>query len=404
MSHAHHLLIVDDEEAILFSLKRLMEGHGYQVSCASDGASAIQILKGKKRGMRPVDAMILDVRLPDCLGTDLLREAKQLRPELVILMITGHGNVPEAVSSLQAGASDYLLKPFSVDEIVIRLQRAFQGAAMSSPYLAAPAKLPEETSWAVGPNSSMKELLTQVHRAAKSPATTVLICGETGTGKELVARRLHALSGRAAKPFVEINAAALSRELLESELFGHEAGAFTGATKTKKGLFEAAHGGTLFLDEIGDMELSIQAKLLRALQERKVRRVGALDHIDVDVRLIAATNKDLSLEVREGRFREDLFYRLNVVSLKIPPLRERLDDLDVLVQHWVQRLSHELGLEQKTVDPEAIQRLKQHPWPGNIRELRNCLERVLLLECSGDRVCPEHLAFLPPKDSHSSSL
>lgn len=404
MSHKRHLLIVDDEEAILFSLKRLMEGHGYQVSCATDGASAIQILKSKKRAAPPVDAMILDVRLPDCLGTDLLKEAKQLRSDLVILMITGHGNVPEAVSSLQAGASDYLLKPFSVDEIVLRLQRAFQGNAGSSPYLAGPAKSPEESSWAVGPNSGMKELLKQVDRAAKSPATTVLVYGETGTGKELVARRLHAMSARAAKPFVEINAAALSRELLESELFGHEAGAFTGATKTKKGLFEAGHGGTLFLDEIGDMELSIQAKLLRALQERKVRRVGALDHIDVDVRFIAATNKDLSLEVKEGRFREDLFYRLNVVTLKIPPLRERLDDLDVLVEHWMQKLSLELGLEKKRVDPRALDRLKEHPWPGNIRELRNCLERVLLLECSGDRIGAEHLGFLLPervRDSHS---
>jgi DNA-binding NtrC family response regulator len=391
-----HLLIVDDEENILFSLKRIMEGKGHTVSTASDGHSALQILKSKKKGDRPVDAMICDVRLPDALGTEVLREAKQLRPDLAVLLITGHGNVPEAVASLQAGAADYLLKPFSVEEILVRLERALSQSSSPRASTAGP-RTAEDPSWAVGPNPAMQFLMQQIDRVARSPATTVLIRGETGTGKELVARRLHQLSSRSGQPFIEINAAALSRELLESELFGHEAGSFTGALKTKRGLFEAAQGGTLFLDEIGDMELSIQAKLLRALQEKKVRRVGAVEHVDVDVRFVAATNKDLAREVKEGRFREDLFYRLNVVVLKVPPLRERLDDLEALISHWMERLSKELGLGTKQIDPQALEYLRAHPWPGNIRELRNCLERALLLECTGEQVTAEHFAFLQPE-------
>jgi DNA-binding NtrC family response regulator len=395
MTRKPHLLIVDDEESILFSLQRLLEGHGFQVSIAQDGTTAVGLLKSKKRESDPIEALVLDVQLPDMLGTDILREAKQLFPDLVVLMITGHGNVPEAVSSLHAGAADYILKPFSVEEIVARLQRAL-GAPKAMGKRDAKLAAAPDCVWAVGPNPLMHDLLHAVDRVARSPATTVLICGETGTGKELVARRLHTLSARKDRPFVEINAAALSRELLESELFGHEAGSFTGATKTKKGLFEAAHGGTLFLDEIGDMELGIQAKLLRALQERKVRRVGAVEHVDVDVRFVAATNKDLAHEVKEGRFREDLFYRLNVVTLKVPPLRDRLDDLETLVQFWTQKLGADLGLGHKTVATSALEKLSQHSWPGNIRELRNVLERALLLECSGEQVTARDFAFLDP--------
>jgi two-component system response regulator AtoC len=393
MTRKTHLLIVDDEESILFSLKRLLEGHGFDVTTAVDGTSALCLLKSKKKEQHPIHALILDVRLPDMLGTDILRQAKQFDPSLVVLMITGHGNVPEAVSSLHAGAADYMLKPFSIEEILARLQRAFE-IPTAVAKTGAKSQTAADPSWAIGPNLQMRDLLHAVDRIARSPATTVLICGETGTGKELVARRLHTLSARHERPFVEINAAALSRELLESELFGHEAGSFTGATKTKRGLFEAAQGGTLFLDEIGDMELGIQAKLLRALQERKVRRVGAVEHIDVDVRFVAATNKDLAVEVKEGRFREDLFYRLNVVTLQVPPLRDRLDDLEILVEFWTQKLGHDLGLGAKTVAASAIEKLSKHNWPGNIRELRNVLERALLLECSSEQVTASDFSFL----------
>lgn len=391
------LLIVDDEENILFGLKKLFEGKGYEVLAAPDAMTALHWLKSKRGQRIEPDAMLLDVQLPDALGLDVLTEVKKLRPQMPVLMITGHGNVPEAVSALQAGASDYILKPFHIDEIYSRLQRAIANKRLVQVPAAAQEVVQEQ--WAMGPNPAMHALLDRLGKVAGSPATTVLIYGETGTGKELVARRLHTLSHRAARPFVEINAAALTKELLESELFGHEAGSFTGATKQKRGLFEAAHGGTLFLDEVGDMELGIQAKLLRALQERTIRRVGGLEQIDIDVRFIAATNKDLATEVKAGRFREDLFYRLNVVSLRVPALRERFDDLEPIVMHWLQRLNLELGRSVTRISPEALAWMKGHAWPGNIRELRNCLERALLLECSGESLEQEHLQFLQPPSS-----
>ena len=392
------LLIVDDEENILFGLKKLFELKGYEVLAAPDAMTALGWLRAKKGQRIEPEAMLLDVQLPDALGLDVLREVRKLRPTMPVLMITGHGNVPEAVAALQLGASDYILKPFHVDEIHGRLQRALEAKRNAGSKGPRSQGAMEPDVWAMGPNPQMALLLDRLERTAASPATTVLIYGETGTGKELVARRLHSLGERAARPLIEINAAALTKELLESELFGHEAGAFTGASRQKRGLFEAAHGGTLFLDEVGDMELGIQAKLLRALQERRIRRVGGLEHIEVDVRFVAATNKDLAQEVKAGRFREDLFYRLNVVSLHVPALRDRLDDLEALVLHWLERLNRELNRSVKSVSPEALARLQQHPWPGNIRELRNCLERALLLECSGEELAAEHLQFLRPAD------
>ncbi len=387
------VLIVDDDPTITTSLRALLESENYVVFDAATGGDALAALKGKAR---EPDIILLDVQLPDFSGIDLIEKMVLLSADSQILMITAHGSVPQSVEAMRRGAVDYILKPFSIDELLLRLKRAREGKKLKVrvDYLSSKVRSSFEEKFVCGPNIVMQKIYQGLEKIAQSKSSTVLIRGETGAGKEHIAHRVHELSCRRDAPFVEINATALTAELLESELFGHEAGSFTGALKAKKGLFEIADGGTLFLDEIGDMDLAMQAKILRALQERKIRRVGGVEYISVDIRLITATNCDLEKAVKEGEFREDLYYRLNVVPIQLPPLRARADDLQSLVMHFIKKFSAEFGKQIDGVADDVLLAFKQYRWPGNIRELSNIIERALLLECESEG-CLElkHLSF-----------
>lgn len=386
------IFVVDDEQRLRSSLRELLESNGHKVDESEDGNTALKALQGKKG--KP-DLILLDVCLPDIDGMQLLDKFKEVVPEIPVIILTGYGTVAQSVDAMRKGAVDYILKPFNINELILRIDKALDNCQLKEQvgYLSEQLYADVDNSYVVGPNKSMKKVYDRVEIIAKSHATTVLICGETGTGKELIARRVHKLSERREKPFVAVNATALTEELLESELFGHEQGAFTGAMKNKKGLFEVADGGTLFLDEIGDMNLSMQAKILRALEERSIRRVGGTEQISVDIRFIAATNRKLDEAVKAGEFREDLYYRLNVVPILLPPLCDRSDDVESLVRHFVDVFNKEFGRHIKEISKEALNALKQYSWPGNVRELRNLIERTMLLECDGDVLDLEHLRF-----------
>lgn len=384
------VLIIDDDPVICESLQSLLEGKKFKAKSCHDGASALDLVSS----FAP-DICLLDVRLPDADGMELMHQFKEKRPGMVVIIITAYGSVQQSVEAMNQGADDYVLKPFNVDEIVVRIDKAMGQRALEDQvdYLTEKRFGGWEDKYVVGPNAQMRKLFDGLERVAKSGNTTVLINGETGTGKEVIAQRIHNLSERKSKPFVEINATALTAELLESELFGHEAGSFTGATKQKKGLFEVAGGGTLFLDEIGDMALPLQAKILRALQEHKIRRVGGTENIDIDIRLITATNKNLAEAVAAGLFREDLYYRLNVVPIELPPLRDRSDDIESLVEHFIKSFNKEFGREINHIEAAALEAMRNYPWPGNIRELRNFIERTMLLECEGNKLRAGDLKF-----------
>lgn len=386
------ILIVDDDPSISLPLRELFESRGFFVRDAESGPQALDLIK--KDSFVP-DVALVDVQMPEMDGLELTERLKKEVPDVVVIIITGFGSVPQSVEAMQRGASDYVLKPLNIDELTLRVQKAVENRKLQErvEFLSEQAYGNWDSKYVLGPNSEMKRIYDQLEIVAKSRSTTVLIEGETGTGKEVIARRIHALSDREKKTFVEINATALMAELLESELFGHEAGAFTGAMKTKKGLFEIADGGTLFLDEIGDMDLSMQAKILRALQEKKIRRVGGTENIDIDIRLITATNKDLGIAMQKGEFREDLYYRLNVVPIQLPALRQRVDDIEALAMHFINEFNGEFGRSVESVEPEAMEALKNYPWPGNIRELRNFIERTVLLECTGNVLKSKHLPF-----------
>ncbi|MCS6897237.1 MAG: sigma-54 dependent transcriptional regulator [Nitrospira sp.] len=366
------ILVVDDEEAIRTSLRSILEDEGYQVMVASSGAEALKVY-----GNDPPDLMLLDIWMPEMDGLETLRRVKELAPASQVMMMSGHGSIETAVKAIKLGAYDYIEKPLSLESVTLRVKHALEQFRLEQENRALRTKVQQKFEL-VGQSPAMQRL-RQLIATAGPTSSRVLIGGENGTGKELVARAIHLHSARADRPFVAVNCAAIPETLIESELFGHEKGAFTGATAMKRGQFEQADGGTLFLDEIGDMSLNTQAKVLRALQEQQFTRVGGTKLIKVDVRVLAASNKDLETEIQKGRFREDLYYRLNVVPIIVPPLRERREDIPELVRHFMKVHAEEQGLRIKEVSPEAMAALQQYDWPGNIRELRNLVERLLIM-------------------------
>ena len=369
------ILLADDEVNILKVLSAVLKREGYEVHTAADGVEALRLFSQKM-----FDAVITDLKMPEMDGMTLLREITKRDPDIPVIIITAHGTVDTAVEALKTGAFDYITKPFEQDDLKSVIAKALRThelrtADQRAEHPAEAGKLPYPI---IGAGPGMLAVRTLVERVAASDST-VLITGESGTGKELVAAALHAGSGRAHKPFIKINCAAIPRELMESELFGHERGAFTGAVSSKPGRFELADGGTLFLDEIGEMPLEMQPKVLRAIQESAFERVGGLKTIKVDVRLICASNRDLAREVEAGKFRDDLYYRINVVPVAIPPLRDRREDIPALTQHFLDRYNRKHHKMVGVVTAEALNYLVNYPWPGNVRELENLMERLILL-------------------------
>jgi len=371
------ILVVDDEEMIRWTLKEALESEGYNVTAFENGREFLNYFR-----QHGGDIVLLDVRLPDSNGLDLLLEATKVDPDAIVVIMTAFGDVETAVSAMKRGAFDYLSKPYSLEEVSLLIRKIVQANLVRSQLHHYQERLENQFSRILGDNQKMKQLREHIAMAARTDRTTVLIRGESGTGKELVARQIHFQSARADKPFIDVNAAAVSSTLLESELFGHEKGAFTDAQKQKKGLFELANGGTLFLDEIGDLDPSLQVKLLRVLQERKFRRVGGTSDIHVDVRIISATNADLEKNIEDGRLRQDLFYRLNVFTINLPPLRERRDDILLLAKNFLEEFRKEFSKDISGFREDTIKILDSYSYPGNVRELRNIIERATLLETS----------------------
>ena len=366
------ILVADDEKGIRAALGQLLEYEGYEVRAVATAMDAM----AEYEKWRP-DLAFLDVKMGGIDGLEALKKIRQLDPAAIVVMISGHGTIQTAVEATQLGAYDFLEKPLDTDRILVTLRNALSHATLRDENSRLRQHI-ESRYEIVGRSFTIRALIETVERVAPTPAR-VLITGENGTGKELVARAIHRLSARAAGPFVEVNCAAIPGELIESELFGHMKGSFTGAIADRVGRFEQANGGTLFLDEIGDMSLSAQAKVLRVLEDGVVTRIGGAKQVSVDVRVIAATNKNLEGEIAEGRFREDLFYRLNVVPIPVPPLRERREDIPLLVEHFVSHLSRQEGMAPRRFTPDAVRRLVAFDWPGNVRELRNTVERILIL-------------------------
>ncbi|NOS79912.1 MAG: sigma-54-dependent Fis family transcriptional regulator [Nitrospira sp.] len=366
------ILIVDDEAAILTSLRSILEDEGYDVSVAGSGVEALKIYTTD-----PPDLMILDIWMPELDGLETLKRVKEFVPTAQVMMMSGHGSIETAVRAIKLGAYDYIEKPLSLENVTLRVKHALDQYRLEQENRTLKTKVQRKFEL-VGQSPVMQQL-RQLIETAGPTNSRVLIGGENGTGKELVARAIHTHSARAEHPFVAVNCAAIPETLIESELFGHEKGSFTGATSMKRGQFEQADGGTLFLDEIADMSLNTQAKVLRALQEQQFTRVGGGKLMKVDVRVLAASNKDLEKEIAKGTFREDLYYRLNVVPIIVPPLRERREDIPALVRHFMKIHAEEQGLRIKDVTPEAMAVFQQYEWPGNIRELRNLIERLMIM-------------------------
>jgi two-component system, NtrC family, nitrogen regulation response regulator NtrX len=382
---SERLLIVDDEAGIRETLAGILEDEGYSADGAATAAEAQARLARES-----FDLVLLDVWLPDRDGLELLAEVRDADPELPVIVISGHANVDAAVKAIRLGAYDFLEKPLSLSRVVLTVANALERHRLTRE-LRQLADRAGRSEPLLGSGPAMSRLKAELKRAAGSDSR-ILVVGENGTGKELVARQVHRLSRRAREPFVEVNCAAIPEDLIESELFGHVKGAFTGASADRPGRFEQADGGTLFLDEIADMSLKTQAKVLRVLQEQRFERVGGTTPIRVDVRVVAATNKDLEAEIRENRFREDLYFRLAVIPLAVPPLRERREDVPLMVEHFIADFAREIGRRPKRVEAAALDRLQGYAWPGNVRELRNLVERMMIM-VPGDVI---RVADLPP--------
>lgn len=367
-----YILIVDDEKSICQSLDGILTDEGFQTAFAETGEQCLEILEE----VNP-DLVLLDIWMPGIDGLETLKKIKQLRPNQLVIMMSGHGTIETAVKATRLGAFDFIEKPLSLEKVLLSIQNAMKIDQLVAENRALKEKIGRDYQM-IGQSPAIEQLKQQIKLAAPSSGW-VLITGENGTGKELVARAIHQQSTRSDKPFIEVNCAAIPEELIESELFGHEKGAFTGATAARKGKFDQASGGTLFLDEIGDMSLKTQAKILRILQEHKFERVGGNKTIEVDVRVIAATNKDLQTEIQAGNFREDLFFRLNVLPFFVPPLRQRKDDIPRLCRHFLQYFCSKESREIKTISKAALQALLQYDWPGNVRELKNLIERLVIM-------------------------
>ena len=369
------ILIIDDQAPIRRVLREILENEKYQVDDAGNGPDALQMVKSQE-----YDAILCDIKMPDMDGIEVLEQVKETS-NVPVIMISGNSTQNEVADTMKKGAFDFISKPPDLNRLLVAVRNALDKQRLSTENKALKKAVTKQNEM-VGTSAPMMEVRDMIEKVAPTGAR-VLITGENGTGKELVARQLHELSQRSFGPFIEVNCAAIPAELIESQLFGHEKGSFTSAIKQKKGDFELANGGTLFLDEIGDMSLAAQAKVLRALQENKIVRVGGEKEIDVDVRIIAATNKDLRKMIDENTFREDLYHRLSVIVIHVPPLRERKDDIPLLVQSFVGTISQNMGKAVPTFTDEAMEELKQYQWTGNIRELRNIVERLVIL-CGGE--------------------
>jgi len=391
------VLIADDEDGLRWVLEKGLRQAGYEVTAVRDGDEALRVFSDA-----PFDLVFLDIRMPGTDGLTVLAKLRALAGDAHVIVMTAHGTMETAIQAMQRGAYDYLAKPFDLDEVLLLAERALAAGRLTQEVARLKTGLQEvwEFGALIGRHPRMQEVYKTIGRIAASDVT-VLLRGESGTGKELVARAIHHYSRRAGRPFVAVSSAAIPGTLLESELFGHERGAFTDAKERKLGKLELAHGGTLFLDEIGDMPPELQTKLLRALQERTIERVGGQESLRIDVRVLAATNRDLETMMREGRFREDLFYRLNVVTVTLPPLRERRRDVPLLVEHLLAKYATELG--ERGVAPEALDRLVGHDWPGNVRELENVVQRAMVMATSGV-ILPEHLPIGPVSAAASVAI
>jgi len=375
MGNAPRITVIDDEPLMRITVQDALTAEGYKVTAAETGEKGLTLLREKQ-----ADILITDLKLPDVDGIQILKEVKTVSPETQVIMITAYGSIDSAVTAMKEGASDYLTKPFAMDELLLIIKRILRMKQLEEENIFLREKVEERygLEGLVGKSPQMLKIYDLIETVSQTD-TTVLINGESGTGKELVANAIHLRSPRKNGPFIKVNCAALPETLLESELFGHEKGAFTGAIKQRNGRFEMADGGTLFLDEIGDISLAVQVKLLRVLQERQFERVGGNETLSVNVRLICATQRDLKEEIRKGSFREDLYYRLNVVPISLPPLRERREDILLLAEHFINKFSQKMGREITGLSEEAKTLLLKYAFPGNIRELENMLERAIAL-------------------------
>ncbi|ACU63842.1 sigma-54-dependent transcriptional regulator [Chitinophaga pinensis] len=385
------ILIIDDEKSIRKTLSEILSYEGYKVEEAADGAEGFKLFKDKQ-----YDAVLCDIKMPKMDGLEFLEKAREINTDVPIIMVSGHGNIDTAVEAVKKGAYDYISKPPDLNRLLITLRNAMDKTNLVTETKTLRRKV-NKTQEMIGTSAPILKIKETIEKVAPTDAR-VLVTGENGVGKELVARWLHELSNRASGPIVEVNCAAIPSELIESELFGHEKGSFTSAVKQRIGKFEQANGGTLFLDEIGDMSLSAQAKVLRALQEGKITRVGGDKEISVDVRVVAATNKDLLKEVEDKNFRLDLYHRLSVILIHVPSLNDRREDIPALVEHFLDSACQEYGMARKSIDKEAMKALQQHNWSGNIRELGNVVARLVIL--SGKTITPEDVFdyVLPARD------